>query len=60
MPSTNICEPVTARIRGNAVAAVEAYAAQDGVTRSEFIAKAVYRELQRRNELATASQGPNA
>src|SRR5207253_98976 len=47
MPSTIIREPVTARIRGNAVAAVEAYAAQDGVTRSEFIAKAVYRELSR-------------
>jgi uncharacterized protein (DUF1778 family) len=60
MPSTSICEPITARIRGNAVAAVEAYAAQDGVTRSDFIAKAVYRELQRRSELATASGGQDA
>ena len=50
MQSTNICEPVTVRIRGNALAAVEAYAAQDGLTRSKFVALAVY-ELQRRNEL---------
>jgi uncharacterized protein (DUF1778 family) len=58
--SSTITEPVTARIRGTAVAAVEAYAAQDGVTRSEFIAKAVYRELQRRNELVAASGGRDA
>lgn len=55
MPSTTICEPVTVRIRGNAIAAAEAYAAQDGVTRSKFIAQAVYRELQRRNETAIAA-----
>lgn len=52
MQSTNICEPVTVRIRGNALAAVEAYAAQDGLTRSKFVALAVYAELQRRNEAA--------
>jgi len=54
MQPTTICEPVTVRIRGNALAAVETYAAQDGVTRSKFVAEAVYRELQRRNDAALA------
>jgi hypothetical protein len=53
MPST-LTEPVTARIRGNAIAAVEAWAAQDGTTRSKFIAQAVYRELERRDEGVSA------
>jgi hypothetical protein len=54
MPST-ITEPVTARIRGNAIAAVEAWAALDGTTRSKFIAQAVYRELERRDEGVSAA-----
>jgi hypothetical protein len=49
-PTTHLTEPITARIRGSAVAALEAYAARDGVTRSEWIAKAVYQELHRRNQ----------
>ena len=60
MTPTIITEPVTARIRGNAIAAVEVYVARDGVTRSDFIAKAVYRELQRRNEAAQVSGDQNA
>jgi hypothetical protein len=52
--SSTITEPVTARMRGNAIAAVEAWAAQDGTTRSKFIAQAVYRELERRDEGVSA------
>jgi len=55
MQSTIICEPVTVRIRGNALVAAEAYAAQEEITRSKFVAQAVYAELQRRNEAARAS-----
>jgi hypothetical protein len=51
MPST-ITQPVTVRIRGDAIAAVEAWAARDGVTKSEFIAQAVDREVHRREEPA--------
>ena len=57
MPSTDITEPVTVRIRGNALAAAEAYAAQEGVTRSRFIAQSVYREIQRRNDVAAQGSG---
>jgi hypothetical protein len=56
MPST-ITEPVTVRIRGNALKAVEAQAASEGITRSRFVALAVYRELQRKNNEALTELG---
>lgn len=49
-PTSDVCEPVSVRIKGKALAAVDAYAASDGITRSKFVALAVYRELTRRNQ----------
>jgi CelD/BcsL family acetyltransferase involved in cellulose biosynthesis len=52
MQSTTLTEPVTFRCRPNAIAAIKAYAEADDVTKSSWIAKALYRELVRRNERA--------
>lgn len=51
MPHT-LTKPVTSRINPVAVAALRDYAEQDEVTRSAFIAKLVYTEIQRRKESA--------